>query len=463
MTRASFDLIVIGSGPAGHHAAIQGAKLGKRVAVVEEEKCVGGVCINTGTIPSKTLREAVLYLSGYRERSRYGAAYRVKQRISMEDLLFRAQQVTRRESDVYKNQFMRNGVEVLEGVASFSGTHSVRVDGVDYRAEKIIIATGTVPAQSADFPTDDKRVIDGDGILGLEEIPATMVVVGGGVIGLEYACMFAALGSKVTLVDARQRLLEFVDYEMVEALTYHMRDMGVAIRLGEAVSRVEKNKDSVRVVMKSNKILHAHTVLYAVGRHGNTGKLRLEKAGLSADSRGRLAVDDDFRTAVPHIFAAGDVIGFPSLASTSMEQGRVACARAFGVHASLAPALFPYGLYTIPEISFVGKTEEELTEAAIPYETGVAYYREIARGEILGDSSGRLKLIFHRDTGEILGVHIFGEGATELVHIGQAVMALGGTVDYFVDHVFNYPTLAECYKVAAHAGRNRAAIMRRAA
>ncbi len=260
------------------------------------------------------------------------------------------------------------------------------------------------------------------------------------------------------LVDGRPRLLEFVDQEMVEVLTYHMRDIGVTLRLGEAV-----DPGGVNAVMKSNKVLSAETVLYTVGRQGNTADLNLDSAGLQADSRGRLKVDSQFRTEVPNIFAAGDVIGFPSLTSTSMEQGRVACANAFGLEAVCVPELFPYGLYTIPEISFVGKTEEQLTDEAIPYETGVAHYREIVRGEILGDSTGRLKLIFHRETHEILGIHIFGEGATELVHIGQAVMALGGTLDYFIDHVFYYPTLAECYKVAALAGRNKAAAQRKAA
>jgi NAD(P) transhydrogenase len=464
MLHGSYDLIVIGTGPAGHHAAIQGAKLGKRVAIVEGERCVGGACINTGTIPSKTLREAVLYLSGYRERGIYGASYRPRAKASMEDLLNRARQVTERERDVYRLQFARNGVDVLHGVGSFADPNTVAVAGEGlFLADRIIIATGTVPARSTSFPVDGDTIIDGDGILSLRRIPETMIVVGGGVIGLEYACMFAQLGAKVTVVDGRSKVLEFVDSELVEALTYHLRDTGVTMRLGEEVDHLEPAEDGVRAVMKSNKILTAETVLFAVGRQGSTDGLMLSNAGLEADNRGRLKVNERFQTEQQHIFAAGDVIGFPSLASTSMEQGRLACLNAFGIEDVAFKDVFPYGLYTIPEISFVGQTEEQLTDAAIPYETGTAHYREIARGQILGDTTGRLKLIFDRDTRQILGVHVFGEGATELVHIGQAVMALGGTIDYFIDHVFNYPTLAECYKVAALHGRNKLLRTRRAA
>ncbi len=319
-----------------------------------------------------------------------------------------------------------------------------------------MIATGTVPAVSADVPIDGAAIIDADGIFGLPNIPGTMLVVGAGVIGMEYACMFSTLGAMVTVVDGRKRLLEFVDGEIIEALMYHMRENRVTFRCGESVERVERDLGGgVTAHLKSRKTLHADVLLYAVGRHGNTAALNLAAAGLERDDRGRLKVDGSFRTAVPHIFAAGDVVGFPSLASVSMEQGRVASANSFGIATVTVPALFPYGLYTIPEISFVGRTEEELTTAGVPYEVGMAHYREIARGQIIGDTTGRLKLIFHSETGALLGVHVIGEGATELIHIGQAVMALGGTVRYFVDHVFNYPTLAECYKVAALAGLNK--------
>ena len=455
-----YDLVVIGSGPAGHHAAIQAAKLGRHVAIVERQESVGGVCINTGTIPSKTLREAVLYLSGVRQRGFYGVSYRVKPNITMQDLMFRCHQVIEREIDVYRAQFARNGVDLLEGHAAFEDPHEIRVTGhavsTTIRADHVVIATGTVPAAPPGVPSDHPAVIDSDGIFQLGTIPRSMIVVGGGVIGVEYACMFATLGVAVTLVEARRRILEFLDAEIVEALVYHMRSTGMTLRLGEMVDRVEgAEAHHVIAHLASQKQLHAETLLYAAGRHGNTAGLNLVAAGLTADARGRLAVDASFRTAVPHIYAAGDVVGFPSLASVSMEQGRVAAAGAFGVPAVSVPALFPYGLYTIPEISFVGQTEEQLTAAQVPYEVGIANYREIARGEIIGDTIGRLKLIFHRETGLLLGVHIIGDGATELVHIGQAVIAFGGTIRYFVDHVFNYPTLAECYKVAALAGLNK--------
>jgi NAD(P) transhydrogenase len=457
---AHYDLIVIGTGPAGHHAAIQAAKLGSRVAVVERQRCVGGVCINTGTIPSKTLREAVLYLSGFRQRGLYGAAYRVKQEITIQDLLYRCHHVIQKENDVYRAQFARNGVTLLDGHAAFEDAHTIRVDSggpaLRARADRFVIATGTVPARSSECPVDGTAVIDADGIFGLEALPPSMIVVGGGVIGVEYACMFATLGTAVTLVDGKRRLLEFVDGEIVDALMYHMRDLGVTFRLGEVLERVERAPGGPVIAhLASRKTLKAETLLYAVGRQGATAGLALAAVGLEADARGRIPVDAHFRTAVPHVYAAGDVIGFPSLASTSMEQGRLAAANALGAVAVTMPDLFPYGLYTVPEISFVGRTEEELTAAGVPYESGLAHYREIARGQIIGDTTGRLKLLFHRESGLVLGVHIIGEGAAELIHIGQAVMALGGTIRYFVDHVFNYPTLAECYKVAALAGLNR--------
>ena len=455
-----YDLIVIGSGPAGHHAAIQGAKLGRRVAVVERQARLGGVCLNTGTIPSKTLREAVLYLSGVQQRGFYGVSYRVKSQVTMRDLMLRCDRVTQQEGDVYRAQFARNGVDVLEGHAAFADPHTLTVEGASgsarVRADFFVIATGTAPVRPRGVPTDHASVIDSDGLFRLAEVPRSLIVVGGGVIGMEYACMFATLGVAVTLVDGRARLLDFLDSEIVEALIYQMRSGGVTFRLGEVVERVEL-REGGRVVahLASHKQLQAEALLYAAGRQGNTEGLNLEAAGLAADARGRLAVDETFRTAVPHIFAAGDVVGFPSLASVSMEQGRVATANAFGIPTVTLPSLLPYGIYTIPEVSFVGHTEEQLTQAQVPYEVGIANYREIARGGIIGDTIGRLKLIFHRETGAVLGVHIVGEGATELVHIGQAVIALGGTIRYFIDHVFNYPTLAECYKVAALAGINK--------
>jgi NAD(P) transhydrogenase len=455
-----FDLIVIGSGPAGQRAAIQAAKCGKHVVVVEQREIVGGTCINTGTIPSKTMREAVLHLSGFQYQGIYGSNYRVKDKITIADLNFRASQVIKTEVDVTQAQLSRNGVSVIMAKASFLDATHVRIENsrgqADLEAPLILIATGTKPAVSPLVPLNGRNIINSDQILSIPEIPKTFIVVGGGVIGVEYACMFAILGSRVILVEKRPRLLEFADNEMVEALSYHLREHRVTMRTNEEVASVEEIPDGGVVAnLKSNKRISGDALLYAVGRQGNVDELNLAAAGLEADSRGRIAVDAEFRTKVPSIFAAGDVIGFPSLASVSMEQGRLAAANAFGLKVHSNPATYPYGIYTIPEISFAGKTEEQLTDEDVPYEVGVAYYRETARGAIRGDTTGRLKLIFHRETRAILGVHIIGEGASELVHIGQAVMTLKGTIDYFVDTVFNYPTLAECYKQAAFNGVNK--------
>ena len=460
-----YDLMVIGSGPAGQRAAIYASKLGKKVALVEMREVVGGACINTGTIPSKTMREAVLHLSGYNYKSIYGMNYRVKERITMADLAFRVQHVIKTEIDVTEAQLQRNNIEMLIGVASFVDTTPERTHvqvtnskgSTVYEAKNVLIATGTKPASSAKVPINGRSIINSDLVLDLVTLPKTMIVVGGGVIGVEYTCMFSALGVRVTLIERRPRLLEFADQEIVEALSYHLRDSRVTMRLNEEVESVEEMPDGTVVAnLESKKKLQGDALLYAVGRQGNVDELNLASVGVESDPRGRIPVDKDFRTKQPNIFAVGDVIGFPSLASVSMEQGRIASARAFGDDTVLSnPSFYPYGIYTIPEISFIGKTEEQLTEEDVPYEVGVAYYREIARGQIRGDTTGRLKLIFHRMSHAILGVHIIGEGASELLHIGQAVMALGGKLDYFVDTVFNYPTLAECYKVAAFNGLNR--------
>ncbi len=461
---ATYDLLVIGSGPSGQRAAVSAVKKGKHVALVEMRNVVGGVCINTGTIPSKTMREAVLHLSGYNYRSIYGMNYRVKEKITMSDLAFRVQHVIKTEIDVTEAQLSRNGVDVMTGVASFEDATHVRVtrhERVAGCSRRPISSSRSAPSRptSAKVPINGRTIINSDQVLELQKLPKTLIVVGGGVIGVEYTCMFATLGVRVTLVEKRPKLLEFADQEIVEALCYHLRDSRVTMRLNEEVESVEELADGTVVAnLESKKKLSGDALLYAVGRQGNVDELNLPAAGIEADSRGRIPVDKDFRTKVPHIYAVGDVIGFPSLASVSMEQGRIAAARAFGETAVQSnPSFYPYGIYTIPEISFIGKTEEQLTEEDVPYEVGVAYYREIARGQIRGDTTGRLKLIFHRETREILGVHIIGEGAAELVHIGQAVMVLKGTVDYFIDTVFNYPTLAECYKAAAFNGVNRLA------
>jgi NAD(P) transhydrogenase len=461
LSEVQYDLTIIGSGPSGQRAAVAASKRKKRVAVVEARSVVGGVCINTGTIPSKTMREAVLHLSGYNYRSVYGMNYRVKEKITMADLAFRVQAVIKTEVDVTEAQLSRNGIDVVHGIARFVDANHVRVEGpqadMTLQSDRIIIAVGTRPACSAKVPINGTTIINSDQVLDLPNLPRTLIVVGGGVVGVEYACMFAILGVRVTLIEKRSKLLEFADQEIVEALSYHLRDSRVTLRLGEEVDSVEELPDATVVAnLQSKKRVSGDALLYAVGRQGNIDELNLAAAGLEADSRGRIPVDEHYQTKVPHIFAVGDVVGFPSLASVSMEQGRIAAARAFDDHATSSnPSFYPYGIYTIPEISFIGKTEEQLTDEDVPYEVGMAYYRETARGQIRGDTTGRLKLIFHRDTRKVLGVHIIGEGASELVHIGQAVMTLGGNVDYFIDTVFNYPTLAECYKVAAFNGLGR--------
>lgn len=461
MSAYQYDLIVIGSGPSGQRAAVAASKMKKRVVLVEARTVVGGVCVNTGTIPSKTLREAVLHLSGYNYRSIYGLNYRIKDKITVADLAFRVQAVIRNEIDVTDAQLARNGIEIIHGTGRFLDPHTILVHGeqtdTTLTAEKIVIATGTQPASSPRVPIDGKSVLNSDQILGLEHLPKSLIVVGGGVVGVEYACIFAVLGLRVTLIEKRDRLLDFADREIVEALSYHLRDNRVTLRLGEELQSVEvAGPGTVVANLVSNKRVSGDALLYAIGRQGNVQELDLAAAGLEADARGRIAVNEHYQTRVPHIFAAGDVVGFPSLASVSMEQGRIAAVRAFDDHVTVSnPKFYPYGIYTIPEISFIGKTEEQLTQENTPYEIGMAYYRETARGQIRGDTAGRLKLIFDPESCKLLGVHIIGEGATELIHIGQAVLSLGATVQYFVDTVFNYPTLAECYKIAAFNGIGR--------
>jgi NAD(P) transhydrogenase len=522
-----FDCAVIGTGPAGQKAAIQAAKLGKSVCIIEKENVLGGATINTGTIPSKALREAVLHLTGLGKRGLFGEFSRVKRNITIADLIYVSQQVIHHELALIRDHFDRNGVELIWGAARFDDDNVIYVDRPDtfeaLSAEVIIIATGTRPARPASVPFDNKTVFTSDGLLKLDHLPKTMIVVGGGVIGVEYACMLAALGVKITLVEGRREVLGFLDSEISEAFQYHMRRMGITLRLGEKVAKIEKlspvasralpaaaqtltaaiavadptspvgglgaltasvtgdpvpvagnggsngngdhyhdhgHQDAphaplVQATLESGKLLRAQTLLYAVGRQGTTGALKLDKAGLHSDDRERLKVNEHYQTTQPHIYAAGDVIGFPALASTAMEQGRLAVCHAFGVPTTSIPELFPFGIYAIPEISMVGKTEAQLTEAGIPYEAGVAQYKELARGQLLGDETGMLKLLIHQQSGQILGVHAIGTGATELIHIGQAVMALGGTVEYFINNVFNFPTLAEAYKVAALNGLNK--------
>jgi NAD(P) transhydrogenase len=446
-----YDLLCIGSGPGGQRAAIQAAKAGRRVAVAERRRVLGGVCLHTGTIPSKTFREAVLACLGA-THSLDGRP--PAERPTAERLLSRVGEVVRRETEVIENQLWRNDVTLIRGEAAFRDPHTVVVQGEGVKtvtAANIVVAVGTTPVVPAGVPPDGESVITSDGILELKRLPRNLAVVGGGVIGVEYASMFAALGIAVTLVEKRDRVLDFLDREIVDELMHQMRNQNVTFRLGEAVEglAVEENPRRAVLLLESGKRIVADTVLLSAGRVGATDTLDLAAAGLQADSRGRLVVDEQFRTAVPHIFAVGDVIGYPSLASTSMEQGRLAACHAFGIAVGPADTHPPYGVYAIPEMSMVGATEDALTRDRVPYETGVARYREIARGQILRDSSGLVKLLFDRRDRRLLGVHAIGTGATELIHIGQAVLALGGGLDYFLYRVFNYPTLAECYKVAA--------------
>ncbi|MPZ28431.1 MAG: Si-specific NAD(P)(+) transhydrogenase [Micromonosporaceae bacterium] len=455
-----YDLLVLGSGPGGQKAAIAAAKLDRRVAVIERRAMLGGVCINTGMIPSKTLREAVLYLTGLSQREMYGQSYRLKEDITVADLTVRTQHVVGREVDVIRSQLARNRVRLVTGTGRFDDPHTVTVTdeagrGTQLSAEKVVVATGTRPARPPSVDFDERTIVDSDGILSLDRIPDSMVVVGAGVIGIEYASMFAALGTKVTVVERRDRMLEFCDLEIVEALKYHLRDLAVAFRFSEEVAGVERHARGAVAVLESGKRIPADTVMYSAGRQGTAGELAPERAGLVPDDRGRLAVDEHYRTAVPHIYAVGDVIGFPALASTSMEQGRLAAHHACGEPARPSHGASPFGIYTIPEISYVGRTEDELTEQRVPFEVGIARYRELARGQIIGDSYGMLKLLVSPPDHRLLGVHVFGTGATEMVHIGQTVIGCGSTVDYLVDAVFNYPTLAESYKVAALDATNK--------
>src|SRR2546421_11640181 len=504
-----FDCIVIGTGPAGQKAAIQAAKLGKTVAIIEKRNVLGGASINTGTIPSKALREAVLHLTGASKRGLFGDTSRAKRNITVSDLIYVSQQVIHQELDLIRDHFDRNNVELIWGAARFHDDTVLYVDRPDdfeiISGERFVICTGTRPAMPDSVPFNDRTVFTSDGLLKLEVLPKTMIVVGGGVIGVEYACMLATLGVKVTLVEGRSEVLGFLDHEITEAFQYQMRRMGITLRLGEKVANIAEippdhpevriaaavptttavaaaasDPDQPKVAVKSDgpkpiihypvtpsttalvqatlesgKHLRAQALLYAVGRQGTTAALDLGKVGLHADDRERLKVNEFYQTEVEHIYAAGDVIGFPALASTAMEQGRLAACHAFDVPTNSIPELFPYGIYAIPEISMVGKTEEQLTKAGVPYEAGVAQYKELARGQLLGDDTGLLKLLIHQDNHQILGVHAIGTGATELIHIGQAVMALNGSVDYFINNVFNFPTLAEAYKVAAHNGLNK--------
>ncbi len=450
-----FDLVCIGSGPAGQRAAIQAAKLGKKVAVIEKRRTIGGTCLDAGTIPSKTFREAVLSFSqGQQTCKKYGLTVPTPPTASQ--LLTRVNEVIDEEGRVLEDQLFRNDVRMVRGEASFCTPHTLEIradqDSHHITAHHFLIAVGTIPAPPPHVALDGPIVVDCESLLRMEQMPNKLTVVGAGVIGIEYASMFADLGIDVTVVDQRECPLEFLDQEIVDELIHLMRNKNVVFRLNEVVKHLDvasHPRRQAKILLESGKRLVSDMVLYAIGRMGATETLNLTRAGLEADARGRLRVDESFRTSIPHIFAAGDVIGYPSLAATSSEQGRLAACYAFKVPTHPMVEHFPIGIYSIPELSMVGKTEETLTNENIPYEFGVARYREIARGAILGDQAGLFKMLFHRENYRLLGVHAIGVGATELIHVGQAVLGMGGGLDYFLRTVFNYPTLAECYKVAA--------------
>lgn len=457
-----YDLIVIGSGPAGRRAAIQAAKLEKSVLVIEKGSRVGGVSVHTGTIPSKTLRETALNLTGWRERGFYGRSYRVKEQISADDLRQRLLITLNHEVEVLEHQFSRNRVQHMRGTAKFVDQHTLEVLKSDGEIQHvtgnaILLTVGTRPYRPSHIPFDGEAILDSDEILEIKELPRSMIVVGAGVIGIEYASIFSALDVQVTVIEPRETMLDFIDKEIVADFTYQLRDRNMKLLFGQKVEEVERDESGKCIVKTDNKrSLKADMVLFAAGRIGATDQLNLAACGLEADARGRLSVKPDtFQTSAPHIYAAGDIIGFPSLASTSMEQGRIAARHAVGVSAGEPPKFFPYGIYAVPEISTCGLTEEEVLERGIVYETGIAHFRETSRGHIMGLDNGLLKLIFSMKTRRLLGVHIVGEGATELVHIGQAVLNLKGTVEYFVENTFNYPTLAEAYKIAGLDAWNR--------
>ena len=451
-----YDLIVIGSGPGGRRAAIQAAKFGKSVLVVERGKRLGGVSVHTGTIPSKTLRETSLNLSGWREREFYGRSYRVKQNITADDLKKRLHMTLDHEVEVLEHQFARNSVQTLHGMACFQDPNTLKVilgedEELVVSSDKFIIATGSKPYRPEFVPFDGVSIFDSDEILNMKRAPKSIAVIGGGVIGVEYATIFSALDIPVTLLESRDTILDFVDQEIIATLLHELRDRGVVLRLGTAIEGISRVKNGrCKITLKSGRLIRSDMVLFAAGRYGATGELGLEDVGIVPDNRGRLSVDDKtFQTDVPHIYAVGDIIGFPSLASTSMEQGRIAACHAFNQLGYAPPEFFPYGIYSVPEISTVGMTEEEAKTAGIPYEVGIARFRETSRGHIMGLDSGMMKMIVSLETRKLLGVHIIGEGATELIHIGQAVLNLNGPVEYFVENTFNYPTLAEAYKIAA--------------
>jgi len=457
VTSSHFDLIVIGSGPAGEKAGAQAAYFGKRVAVIEYADHVGGSCINTGTVPSKTLRESALYFSGLKQRGLYGIDYSLKENLTVQDFMHHERDVVEMERKRILQNLALHHIELVHGQASFEDPHTVSVSGADGKrrlgGDVILIATGSKPYRPPEIAFDDVHVFDSDTFLQMDRIPQSLAVIGGGVIGCEYASIFMALGVKVVLVDGRDRLLPFLDAEISERLRLRLAALGMQFWLNERPAKIHTTPSGIDAVMKSGKTLQTEAVLFAAGRRAAVDELSLEKAGLAVNDRGYLSVDEDYRTAVQHIYAAGDVIGFPALASTSMEQGRVAVCHAFGFkYKQRVASMLPMGIYTIPEISAVGETEESCREKGIDCCVGRALYANNARGHIIGDTTGMIKLIFARADKKLLGLSIIGESATELIHIGMLVLDNNRTIDEFIEQVFNYPTLSECYKYAAYDG-----------
>lgn len=455
-----FDLVVIGSGPGGQKAAIQALKLGKRVAVIDANPALGGNCLHDGTIPSKSFREAIMHLSGYKERSHYGQAYRVKHNIEMRDLTDRTDGIAKDIEQTIRSQLLRNKSELIVGFASFINATTVKVTFESTErmlvAEKIIIATGTRPWRPSSFEFDGETILDSNDILRMKKIPSSLTVVGGGVIGCEYGSMFSALGVKVSIVEQRDSILSFLDQELIESLVFQLRQQKTGIITGDKVTRCCTSPDGRAVTyLESGRRIVSEVLLVSAGRVGNVEGLNLDSIGLASSNRGLITVNEHYQTSVPNVYAVGDVIGQPALASTSMEQGRRAACHAFGLIDHHFEIPLPYGIYSIPEIAMVGSTENELRAGKVPYEFGIARFSEMERGKIIGDRLGVLKLLFHRTSLRLLGVHIIGEGATELVHIGQTVMGFQGGIDYFVNAVFNYPTLAQVYKTAALDGWNK--------
>jgi NAD(P) transhydrogenase len=457
----SYDMVVVGSGPAGQKAAVQAAKLSKRVALIEKAQQLGGASLNTGTLPSKTLKDTIEYIHGLGRRGLPQLGAELTSRLTLPDLMTRKDQVIKTEVAVITDQLQRNRIEIIQGTASFVDPHTMSVSRLDGRTDHIhapiiVLAPGSRPRRPTGIPFDDLIVCDSDSFLRTTKNPASIIVIGGGVIGTEYASMLATFGIKVTLIDRRTQLLRFLDQEIVQALDFQLQQNGVVIRLGQERLDISMNEAGYpQVQLQDDETVTAEMLLYTMGRIGNTEALNLPAIGLATDRQGQLAVNAQYQTTLPHIYATGDVIGFPALAATAMEQGRLAACHACQVSDASEIKVIPYGIYSIPEVSMVGKTEEELAAAGVPHATGRAFFREMARGHISGDLHGLLKVIFHRDTHALLGVHIIGPGATELIHIGQSVLTYGGTVEYFVHNVFNYPTMAECYRTAALDGLNR--------